>query len=90
MNEAAKHRFRSGGQFGVGALTIRCPTMSVGHGGHYHSQSPEGFFLGAAGIKVRAIFFVGDMATNRDSVVGCNPSFANTSERYASCIDTGP
>jgi 2-oxoisovalerate dehydrogenase E1 component beta subunit len=26
--------------------------MSVGHGGLYHSQSPEGFFLGAAGLKV--------------------------------------
>ena len=56
MNEAAKHRFRSGGQFGVGALTVRCPTMSVGHGGHYHSQSPEGFFLGAAGLKVDHYF----------------------------------
>ncbi|CAL1705561.1 unnamed protein product [Somion occarium] len=52
VNEAAKHRFRSGGQFGVGGLTIRCPTMSVGHGGLYHSQSPEGFFLGAAGLKL--------------------------------------
>ncbi|KAI0782199.1 pyruvate dehydrogenase [Abortiporus biennis] len=52
VNEAAKHRFRSGGQFGVGSLTIRCPTMSVGHGGLYHSQSPEGFFMGAAGLKV--------------------------------------
>lgn len=26
--------------------------MSVGHGGLYHSQSPEGFFMGAAGVKV--------------------------------------
>ncbi|THG97692.1 hypothetical protein EW026_g4359 [Hermanssonia centrifuga] len=52
VNEAAKHRFRSGSQFDVGSLTIRCPTMSVGHGGLYHSQSPEGFFLGASGLKV--------------------------------------
>ncbi|KAI0345280.1 thiamine diphosphate-binding protein [Trametopsis cervina] len=52
VNEAAKHRFRSGGQYGVGSLTIRCPTMSVGHGGLYHSQSPEGYFMGASGIKV--------------------------------------
>ncbi|GJE87100.1 pyruvate dehydrogenase [Phanerochaete sordida] len=52
VNEAAKHRFRSGGQFGVGSLTIRTPTMSVGHGGLYHSQSPEGYFLGAAGLKL--------------------------------------
>ncbi|KAJ7735428.1 thiamine diphosphate-binding protein [Mycena olivaceomarginata] len=52
VNEAAKIRYRSGGQFNVGGLTIRTPTMSVGHGGLYHSQSPEGFFMGAAGLKV--------------------------------------
>ncbi|KAG8892367.1 hypothetical protein FRB99_002780 [Tulasnella sp. 403] len=52
VNEAAKIRYRSGGQFNVGKLTIRSPTMSVGHGGLYHSQSPEGFFIGAAGLKV--------------------------------------
>lgn len=51
VNEAAKFHFRSGGQYGVGGLTIRCPTMSVGHGGLYHSQSPEGYFMGAAGLK---------------------------------------
>ncbi|PCH37889.1 pyruvate dehydrogenase, partial [Wolfiporia cocos MD-104 SS10] len=52
VNEAAKYRYRSSGQFQAGALTIRCPSMAVGHGGHYHSQSPEGFFLGSAGIKL--------------------------------------
>ncbi|EIN07211.1 pyruvate dehydrogenase [Punctularia strigosozonata HHB-11173 SS5] len=52
VNEAAKYRYRSGGQFNVGGLTVRCPTMSVGHGGLYHSQSPEGFFMGASGLKV--------------------------------------
>lgn len=52
VNEAAKIRFRSGGQYNVGGLTIRTPTMSVGHGGLYHSQSPEGFFMGASGLKV--------------------------------------
>ncbi|KAI0075273.1 pyruvate dehydrogenase [Panus rudis PR-1116 ss-1] len=52
VNEAAKHRYRSGGQYGVGALTIRTPTMSVGHGALYHSQSPEAFFLHAAGLKI--------------------------------------
>jgi 2-oxoisovalerate dehydrogenase E1 component beta subunit len=51
VNEAAKFRFRSGGEFNVGGLTIRTPTMSVGHGGLYHSQSPEGFFMGASGLK---------------------------------------
>ncbi|KAI0672849.1 pyruvate dehydrogenase [Trametes maxima] len=52
VNEAAKFRFRSNGNFDVGGLTIRCPSMAVGHGGHYHSQSPEGFFMGAHGIKM--------------------------------------
>ncbi|KAF8344158.1 thiamine diphosphate-binding protein [Cantharellus anzutake] len=52
VNEAAKMRYRSGGHFTAGSLTIRSPSMSVGHGGLYHSQSPEGFFLGAAGLKI--------------------------------------
>ncbi|KIY73148.1 Thiamin diphosphate-binding protein [Cylindrobasidium torrendii FP15055 ss-10] len=52
FNEAAKIRYRSGNQYNVGGLTVRTPTMAVGHGGLYHSQSPEGFFLGAAGLKV--------------------------------------
>ncbi|KAF8643772.1 hypothetical protein AX16_008791 [Volvariella volvacea WC 439] len=52
VNEAAKIRYRSGGTFNVGGLTIRTPTMSVGHGGLYHSQSPEGFFMGASGLKI--------------------------------------
>ncbi|KAG8901567.1 hypothetical protein FRC01_009809 [Tulasnella sp. 417] len=52
VNEAAKIRYRSGGQFNVGKLTVRTPSMSVGHGGLYHSQSPEGYFIGAAGLKV--------------------------------------
>ncbi|KZV96163.1 putative branched-chain alpha-keto acid dehydrogenase e1-beta subunit [Exidia glandulosa HHB12029] len=52
VNEAAKFRYRSGGQYNVGGLTIRSPTMAVGHGGLYHSQSPEGYFLGAAGMKI--------------------------------------
>lgn len=52
VNEAAKIRYRSGGTYDVGRLTIRTPTMAVGHGGLYHSQSPEGFFMGAAGLKV--------------------------------------
>jgi pyruvate/2-oxoglutarate/acetoin dehydrogenase E1 component len=57
VNEAAKFRYRSGGQFNVGRLTVRTPTMSVGHGGLYHSQSPEGFFMGASGLKVRVRLF---------------------------------
>jgi len=52
VNEAAKIRYRSGNTFNVGGLTIRTPTMAVGHGGLYHSQSPEAFFMGAPGLKV--------------------------------------
>ncbi|KAG1782289.1 thiamine diphosphate-binding protein [Suillus placidus] len=52
VNEAAKFRYRSGGHFSIGGLTVRTPTMAVGHGGLYHSQSPEGFFMGASGLKV--------------------------------------
>ena len=33
-------------------LTIRSPYGAVGHGGHYHSQSPEAFFCHVPGLKV--------------------------------------
>eukprot|EP01068_Selenidium_serpulae_P010799 Selendium_serpulae@DN5532_c0_g1_i2.p1 len=52
VNEAAKFRYRSGGQWDCGKLTIRAPCGAVGHGGHYHSQSPEAFFTHVAGVKV--------------------------------------
>ncbi|WMV08845.1 hypothetical protein MTR67_002230 [Solanum verrucosum] len=52
VNEAAKFRYRSGNQFNCGGLTIRAPYGAVGHGGHYHSQSPESFFCHVPGIKV--------------------------------------
>ncbi|ADV19559.1 2-oxoisovalerate dehydrogenase E1 component, beta subunit [Cryptococcus gattii Ru294] len=54
VNEAAKQRYASGGSYPPvgGSLTIRAPIGTVGHGGLYHSQSPEGFFLGAAGLKI--------------------------------------
>ncbi|KAL0882677.1 hypothetical protein ABMA27_001106 [Loxostege sticticalis] len=52
VNEAAKARFRSGGHFECGGLTVRAPCSAVGHGGLYHSQSPEAFFAHAPGLKV--------------------------------------
>lgn len=52
INEAAKFRYRSGNQFNAGGLTIRSPSSAVGHGGHYHSQSPEAFFTHCPGLKV--------------------------------------
>lgn len=52
VNEAAKFRYRSGNEFDCGKLTIRSTWGAVGHGGHYHSQSPESFFAHAAGLKI--------------------------------------
>jgi len=52
VNEAAKFRYRSGNEFDVGGLTIRAPYGAVGHGGHYHSQSPEAYFAHTPGLKV--------------------------------------
>ncbi|KAL1109979.1 hypothetical protein AAG570_014088, partial [Ranatra chinensis] len=52
VNEAAKYRYRSGGLFDCGRLTIRAPCSAVGHGGLYHSQSPEAYFAHTPGLKV--------------------------------------
>jgi 2-oxoisovalerate dehydrogenase E1 component beta subunit len=52
VNEAAKFRYRSGGKFHCGGLTFRTPCGAVGHGGHYHSQSPEAYFAHTPGLKV--------------------------------------
>lgn len=52
VNELAKLRYRSGGEYECGGVTLRMPYGAVGHGGHYHSQSPEAFFTHIPGIKV--------------------------------------
>ncbi|KAJ1347371.1 hypothetical protein KIN20_002406 [Parelaphostrongylus tenuis] len=52
VNEAAKYRYRSGGMFNCGALTVRATYGAVGHGGLYHSQCPEANFTHTPGIKV--------------------------------------
>ena len=51
VSEAAKLRYRSGGQFSV-PLVIRAPYGGGIRGGHYHSQSPETFFVHTPGLKV--------------------------------------
>lgn len=51
-NEAAKFRYKSGGQNNCGGLTIRTASHCVGHGGHYHSQSPEAFFAHTPGLYI--------------------------------------
>lgn len=51
VNEAAKYRYRSGGEFSV-PMVVRAPLGGGIRGGHYHSQSPESLFIHVAGLKV--------------------------------------
>jgi len=52
VNELAKFRYRSGNQWNAGGVTIRSPCGAVGHGGHYHSQSPEAYLAHTPGLTV--------------------------------------
>jgi 2-oxoisovalerate dehydrogenase E1 component beta subunit len=53
VNEAAKFRYRDGtAGRSVGGLTVRMPCGAVGHGGLYHSQSPESLFTHIPGLRV--------------------------------------
>jgi len=51
VNEVSKMRYRSGGQFSC-PMVIRMPFGGGIRGGHYHSQSPEAYFVHTAGLKV--------------------------------------
>lgn len=51
VNELAKMRYRSGGQYNC-PLVIRTPYGGGIRGGHYHSQSPEAYFVHTPGLKV--------------------------------------
>jgi len=51
VSEAAKYRWRSGGEYTV-PLVIRTPVGGGIRGGLYHSQSPESLFVHHAGLKV--------------------------------------
>ncbi|MBL8840875.1 MAG: alpha-ketoacid dehydrogenase subunit beta [Planctomycetes bacterium] len=51
VSEAAKMRYRSGGEYTV-PMTIRTPIGGGIRGGHYHSQSPEAYFAHTPGLKV--------------------------------------
>ena len=51
VNELAKIRYRSGGQY-TAPIVIRTPVGGGIRGGHYHSQSPEAYFLHTPGLKV--------------------------------------
>merc|ERR1719335_1819019 len=52
VNEAAKYRYRTSGSWHCGGLTVRMPCGAVGHGGLYHSQSPEAYFSHCPGINI--------------------------------------
>lgn len=51
VNELAKMRYRSGGEYPC-PITIRTPYGGGIKGGHYHSQSSESLFTHIAGLKV--------------------------------------
>ena len=51
VSEAAKMRYRSGGQYTV-PMVIRTPYGGGIKGGHYHSQSTEAYFCHTPGLKV--------------------------------------
>jgi pyruvate dehydrogenase E1 component beta subunit len=51
VSEAAKFRYRSGGEYPC-PMVIRTPVGGGIRGGHYHSQSPESLFIHTAGLKV--------------------------------------
>ncbi|MSO95984.1 MAG: alpha-ketoacid dehydrogenase subunit beta [Thermoleophilia bacterium] len=46
---AAKTHWRSGQSI---SITIRCPTGGGVRGGPFHASSPEGWFVGTAGLKI--------------------------------------
>src|SRR2546427_12387474 len=51
VNELAKLRYRSGGQYGA-PVVIGTPVGGGIKGGHYHSQSPEALFIHTPGLQV--------------------------------------
>src|SRR5690242_16762559 len=51
VNELAKFRYRSGGQYTC-PVVIRTPVGGGSRGGHYHSQSPEAPFIHPPGAQV--------------------------------------
>lgn len=51
VSEMAKFRYRSAGQFPV-PVVVRTPSGGGIKGGHYHSQSPEAYFIHTAGLTV--------------------------------------
>ncbi|MGY2894256.1 alpha-ketoacid dehydrogenase subunit beta [Deinococcus sp. UYEF24] len=50
-SQAAKLRYRSGGQFTC-PMVVRTPSGGGVKGGHHHSQSPEAYYCHTPGLKV--------------------------------------
>lgn len=51
ISQAAKIRYRSGGQY-TAPMVIRTPSGGGVKGGHHHSQSPEAYYAHTPGLKV--------------------------------------
>ena len=51
VSEMSKMRYRSAGQF-TAAVVLRAPSGGGIRGGHYHSQSPEAYYIHTAGLVV--------------------------------------
>lgn len=51
VSQAAKMRYRSGGQFTC-PMVVRTPSGGGVKGGHHHSQSPEAYYCHTPGLKV--------------------------------------
>ena len=51
VSQAAKLRYRSGGQF-TAPMVLRMPAGGGVRGGHHHSQNPETHFVHTPGLKV--------------------------------------
>lgn len=51
VSQAAKLRYRSGGQFSA-PMVVRMPAGGGVKGGHHHSQNPETHFVHTPGLKV--------------------------------------
>lgn len=51
VSEMAKMRYRSAGQF-TAPVVLRAPSGGGIRGGHYHSQSPEAYYIHTAGLVV--------------------------------------
>ncbi len=86
VNELAKFRYRSGGEYPA-PVVIRMPVGGGIRGGHYHSQSPEAFFTHMPGLKVvcpsnpvDAKGLLASAIRGDDPVIFMEPKFVSTEQ----------